>query len=313
MQTLKGMSEARVRKKDGSEDQGQAAYGLRLLGLGGLVGGRPAPSDWEAWTVRQVVEPGCELEGEQMTVWEDRALIPMPELPRRAAVAVCRSRSVIPLAGLGRITVDRDRHEIVFATVRPLSDEAVLHPGLVPGAAVVNSWKGRACVHAAAVTAGGGVWALLADRGGGKSTTAALLAGRAHAFFTDDMLIVEGTRCFAGPASVDLREDASEELGGASIGVIGGRERWRKPVPGAPAEAPLGGLIELAWTDGAASMDELGLADRIELAGRHLSMPVDGEQLLALASRPALRFARPLNLDGAATGLELLRQAIGPP
>jgi hypothetical protein len=293
MQTLKGMSGARVRKKDGSEDQGQAAYGLRLLGLRGLVGGRPAPSDWEAWTVRQVVEPGCELEGERMTVWEDRALI--------------------PLAGLGRITVDRDRHEIVFATVRPLSDEAVLHPGLVPGAAVVNSWKGRACVHAAAVTAGGGVWALLADRGGGKSTTAALLAGRAHAFFTDDMLIVEGTRCFAGPASVDLREDASEELGGASIGVIGERERWRKPVPGAPAEAPLGGLIELVWTDGAASVDELDLADRIELAGRHLSMPVDGEHLLALASRPALRFARPLNLDGAATGLELLRQAIGPP
>lgn len=287
------MSGGEVRKKDGSEDPGQAAYGLRLLGLAALAGAVPAPADWEAWTVIQVVEAGSELKGEQMTVWEDRALVPLP--------------------GLGRITVDRSRREIVFTTIRPLSDEAVLHPGLVPGAAVINSWKGRACMHASAIVAGGQVWALLADRGGGKSTSAALLVRRAHALFTDDMLIVEGTRCFAGPPSVDLREDASEELGGASIGVIGSRERWRKAVPAAAAEAPLGGLIELVWTDEAASIRELDLADRIELVGRHLSMPVDGEQLLALASRPALRFARPLSLDRAAGGLELLRQAIGPP
>ena len=97
------------------------------------------------------------------------------------------------------------------------------------------------------------------------------------------------------------------------MGVIGRRERWRKALPGAAAEAALGGLIELVWTDGAASLDELDLAHRIELVGRHSSMPIDGDQLLALASRPALRFARPRSLDRAATGIELLRQAIGPP
>lgn len=287
------MSGGRVRKKDGSGGLAQAAYGLRLFGIGTFEGSRQAPSDWEAWTVTRVVAAGSELAGEEMSVWEDRALIPLP--------------------GLGRITVHRARREIAFATTRRLSDEAVLHPGLVPVAAVVNWWKGRACIHASAIKAGGEVWALLADRGGGKSTTAALLARRAHGLFTDDMLIVEGTRCFAGPPSVDLRADASEELGGASLGMIGRRERWRKALPSATAEAALGGLIELAWTDAATTLEELDLAHRIELVGRHASMPIDGEQLLALASRPALRLARPRSLDRAAAGIELLGQVIGAP
>jgi hypothetical protein len=226
-----------------------------------------------------------------MSVWDDRALIPLP--------------------GLGRITVHRSRREIAFVTTRPLSDEAVLHPGLVPVAAVVSWWKGRACLHASAVVARGEVWALLADRGGGKSTTAALLGARAYGLFTDDMLIVEGTRCFAGPPSIDLRADASRQLGGAFIGVVGRRERWRKTVPGATPEAALGGLIELVWTDAAPSLEELDLAQRIELVGRHASMPIDGEQLLALASRPALRLARPRGLDRAGLGIELLGRAIG--
>jgi hypothetical protein len=269
------------------------AYGLRLFGIGALDSSRQTPGDWEAWTVTRIVEAGSELDGEEMSVWHDRALVPLP--------------------GLGRITVHRSRREITFATNRPLSDEIVLHPGLVPAAAVVNLWMGRACMHASAITAGGEVWALLADRGGGKSTTAALLAQRAHALFTDDMLVVEGTRCFAGPSSVDLRADASGELGGASMGIVGRRERWRKALPGAIAEAALGGFIELAWTDGPATLDELDLADRIELVGRHSSVPIDGEQLLALASRPALRLARPRGLDQAGAGIELLARAIGAP
>jgi hypothetical protein len=287
------MPGGRVRKKDGSKGPAQAAYGLRLHGIGTFAGTRTTPSDWEAWTVTRVVETGSELEGQEMTLWDERALIPMP--------------------GLGRVTVHRSRREISFVTNRPLSDEAVLHPGLVPAAAVVNWWKGRACMHASAVIAGGQVWALLADRGGGKSTTAVILARRAHGLFTDDMLIVEGTRCFAGPPSVDLRADAAEELGGASVGKIGRRDRWRMPLAGPTTEAALGGLVELVWTDGAASLEELDLADRLDLVGRHASMPINGEQLLALASRPALRFARPRDLDQAGAGIELLGRAIGAP
>lgn len=287
------MSGGRVRKKDDCNGPAATAYGLCLHGIGTIARPRALPSDCEAWTVNRVVEAGSELDGKEMTLWDDRALVPLP--------------------GLGRITVQRPQREIAFVTNRPLSDEAVLHPGLVPVAAIVNWWKGRACLHASAVIAGGQVWALLAPQGGGKSTTAAILASRAHALFTDDMLIVEGTHCFAGPPSVDLRPDAAEELGGRSVGKIGRRERWRMSLAGSTTEAALGGMVELVWTDGAASLEELELAERLELVGRYASMPITGEQLLALASRPALRFARPRDLDAAAATIGLLVQAIGAP
>ena len=266
-----------------------AAYGLRLHGL--HADGVPdcAPAGWEEWEVRRVVAPGQELEGREMTVWDDRALIPIP--------------------GAGRITVDRTAREIVFATVRPLSDEAVLHPGLVPAAAVVNWWKGRACLHASAVLAGGGAWALVAERGGGKSTTAALLAERGHALFTDDMLIAEGTRCFAGPGSVDLRADVSERLGGTYLGRIGHRDRWRRSFGGGAPETPLAGVVELAWADGDPRLEPLDAGARMELAARHASMPLAPRQLLALAGPPGYRLSRPRSLDDAPAALALLADA----
>jgi hypothetical protein len=259
--------------------RGRAAYGLRLLGLEDAPGADPAPPEWEAWQVRREVRDGCELEGDDMTVWHDRALIPIP--------------------GFGRIEVGRGARDIAFLTTRPLSPEAVLHPGLVPAAAVVNAWKQRACVHGSAVMVDGRAWAFVADRGGGKSTTAAMLAARGHGLLTDDMLITEGVRCFAGPASVDLRGDASALLGGEFLGVIGRRERWRKPVSRGPLEAELGGLVELTWTDGAMEVTELGLGERMELVARHASMPVPPQHLMSLASLPALRVARPRDLAAA--------------
>lgn len=269
-----------------SEDprRGVAVYGLRLLGLGAAAGN--APEDWEAWRVRRTVRDGCELDGDSMTLWEERALIPIP--------------------GLGRIEIDRPGREIAFITARPLSEEAILHPGLVPAAAVVNAWKRRACIHGSAVAEGGRAWAFLSDRGGGKSTTAALLARRGHALLTDDMLIVDDLHCFAGPASVDLRGDASAALGGRFLGVIGHRERWRVALKGAALEAELAGVIELAWTDGPIEVTELGVPERLELIGRHASMPIPPDQLLALASVPAVRVARAHDLQGAGEALDVL-------
>jgi hypothetical protein len=290
--TLPDVVTIATQQRRNHDGQGYAAYGLRLLGLGISSDASPA---WEPWTVTQQVEAGSQLAGEEMRVWGDRALIPMPEL--------------------GRVTVDRNRREIVFTTIRPLAAEAVLHPGLVPVAAVVNWWNGRACLHASAVVSpvDRRVWALVADRGGGKSTTAALLAKRGYGLFTDDMLIADGTHCFAGPASVDLRTDASEALGGRNIGRIGQRERWRKTLPRVTLEAPLAGLIELAWSEGEPGLETLDFARRLELVGQHASMSMEAQQLLALASLPAVRFARPRSLDRAEEGIGLLEQVLGPP
>jgi hypothetical protein len=271
---------ARERKKDEL-----AAYGVAWVGLPGSG----APADWDRWSVEVAVEPGSALDGADMTVWEDRARIPMPEL--------------------GRIEVERAARQVVFRTELPVSEPALVHPGLVPAAAVVSAWLGRACLHGAAVLAGGHVWSLLGERGDGKSTTAALLAERGHELFTDDVLVADGGRAFAGPPVVDLREDASARVGGDYLGRIGRRERWRKPLPRRTLEAPLGGFVELAWGDGPAAVESLELPARLDLLGRHATMPMAGDRLLALAALPGLRFTRSHDLAGAEAAIDVLAAA----
>jgi hypothetical protein len=162
-------------------------------------------------------------------------------------------------------------------------------------------------MHASAVVIGGRVWALLADRDGGKSTTAALLADRGCALFTDDLLILDGLECFAGPASVDLRAEAAGRLGGASLGVVGNRERWRKAFPVGVLQAPLGGWIELAWSDELVSVDPIeAVADRLALLDRHKSLPMNGEQILDLATVPMFRWSRPRSLGAAGEAVDAL-------
>lgn len=272
-------------------DSGYAAYGMRLHGLAAVDGrGRPAaPSDWESWTVRERV--GAVDDAPGMTVDARHARIGMP--------------------GAGELLIDRDARTITFVTRKPVPPEAIVHPGLVPAAAVVAWWRGHVPVHAAGVVVGQHVWGLLADREGGKSTTAALLADRGFALFADDMLVVDGTCCFAGPASVDLRPEAAQRLGGRSLGVVGQRERWRKPYPTTAIEAPLAGWVELLWSDDHATrVVECEVGDRIGVLGHHASLPLSGDQLLDLALAPMLRFARPRSLEAAEASAEALAAAL---
>ena len=263
--------------------EGLAAYGLRIVGLG-PGDGVPPPPDWPTWTVAQRREQADESDGMSLTETGGR----------------------IGLPGNGEIRLDRTERSIVFATRRELRPEAVLHPGLVPAAAVIALWQGRACIHAAGVLVAGSAWGLLAEREGGKSTTAAMLAAGDGAIFTDDMLIVAGFEAFAGPASVDLRDDAAERLGGTSLGVVGSRTRWRKLLERPAVAAPLGGWVELVWSDGPVRITEVAAGERVAILDRHLSLPVRGEQLLELADRPMLRFERPRELAAADAATERL-------
>ena len=265
----------------------QAVYGLRLTGLPG--GGPAAPADWEAWTVEQRVGEADDAEG--MTVRTQTARVGLP--------------------GAGELLVDRNTRTITFAVRRPLAPDALLHPGIVPAAAIIAFWQGRAPVHASAVLVNDRVWGLLADREGGKSTTAALLADRDVRLFTDDMLIVAGGEAFAGPASVDLREEAARALGGKSLGVVGTRERWRKSLPVERSAAPLAGWVLLEWsTAGDAELSPMDAGERIAAIERHASLPVTGEQLLDLAAVPMLRFRRPRVLDRAGPAVDLLLERL---
>ena len=247
------------------------AYGLRIAGLDVVPDGRRAPDAWPLWTMTQTTGAGDETPG--MSIWDSTARIGVP--------------------GAGEFRLDRERRLIALHATTGWSGEALLHPGLSPAAAVIARWMGRSSLHAAAVVVDGLAWGLLGTRGGGKSTTAALLADLGCPLLTDDLLVVKGETCFAGPATVDLRADAAAHLGGRALGKLGSRERWRKSLPPSPLEAPLAGWVALEWSDGAVEVRPIDVGERIEVLGRHAALPIGGEHLLQLADRPMVRFARP--------------------
>jgi hypothetical protein len=268
-----------------------AAYGLRLTGVVTAEGdGRPpAPPGWETWTVAQEVGPADDAPG--MIVEATHARVGLP--------------------GAGEIRIDRGARTIVFATREPLRPEALLHPGLVPVAAVTAWWSDRVAVHASAVVVGDRVWGLLAEREGGKSTTAAMLAERGCSLFADDMLVVDGNRCFAGPGSVDLRAEPASSLGGRSLGVVGQRERWRKPYDNTLVEATLAGWVRLTWSqDGSIDIVESTIGDRIGEIGHHASLPISPDHLLDMALAPMLTLSRPRSLAAAAVAVDRLLGAL---
>ncbi len=265
-----------------------AVYGLRVSGLDVEPAGPRPPESWPHWTIAQVVGPA--EDGPGMTIWEAEARIGIP--------------------GTGELRLDRSRQRITLFTETQWSGEALLHPGLSPAAAVVAHWMGRSSLHASAVVLDGRAWGLLAERGGGKSTLAALLAARGCPLLTDDLLVVEQETCFGGPGAVDLRADAAERLGGRALGRLGSRERWRKPLPIGALEAPLAGWIELRWSDGPPEVTRLDVGERLLGLSRHAGLPVSGEHLLALADRPMLRLRRPQSTATWSAGVDRLLEAL---
>jgi hypothetical protein len=254
------------------------AYGLALAGLAGvdelLV---PAEPSWPP--LELVSEVGSPVD-EPEYVSDERAEI----LTRTGA----------------RITIDRSAGRALVTAGRPLTADELVHPFLAPAAAVVGGWLGRESFHCGAFVAGGGAWALLGERESGKSSTLAALALAGYGIVCDDILLLEGTACFPGPRCVDLREETAAALdAGDALGTVGGRERWRLPVPQLQEAPVLRGIVFLDWGDDfeaepvPASRQLAGLLHHRALR-LHSSVP---EVLLELAALPAWELRRPRRLD----------------
>ena len=165
-------------------------------------------------------------------------------------------------------------------------------------------------LHAGAVLGPDGAWALVGTKEAGKSTLVGHFAALGAEVLTDDVLVLEGDRCLAGPRFVDLRPGAAERMRG-TIAARGGT-RGRLPLPPARASARLAGVVYLAWGDEVA-LDPLPAPERLRrLAARRAEdrWPADPSLLLDLAGLPAFELRRPKRWDELEASAEALADLV---
>jgi hypothetical protein len=227
---------------------------------------------------------------------------------------VTDAAATLRLQNGGEIAIDRDRGEATFVLPHRVGTAEIVHPLLAPVAAVMAYWLGRQSFHAGAFVAGGRAWALLGERGSGKSTTVARLALDGVPIVCDDMLILDGLQALAGPRSVDLRREAAARLGvGEELGVVGARERWRLPVAQLAGEPAVAGWIFLTWGDRLETLPVRGSERLLRLAasGGTRLPPRDGDALLELAALPAWELRRPRRWSSLGEGVARLLETVG--
>lgn len=263
------------------------AYGLRFSGIRGadsvLV---PVPADWPAVDV--AVDMG-RLEGDGEFVDDDHGRI--------------RLRTG------GWVDLDRDPGRARYTVPGPLSPDELVHPFLAPVAAVFGHWLGRESIHGGGVALGDTAWGIVGDRLGGKSSLLAALAVAGTDIVCDDVLVVDGFDVFAGPRTVDLREDAAAALGvGAEIGLAGARERWRLQLEPLDRQLTLGGWVFTEWSD-ELDMKRLPASETLIRLFQNRSVrlqPRDPTEFLELAALPAWELRRPRSWASLPATLELV-------
>jgi hypothetical protein len=190
----------------------------------------------------------------------------------------------------GWVEIDRAGARARFHFPQPPADRELVHPYLAATAGVIARWQGLQCFHAGAFVVDGRAWALLGDKGAGKSSLLAQLAAQGVPVLTDDVLVVRGTHGLAGPRCIDLRRASAAALGGGEpLGVVGTRERWRLPLGPVAPEVPLGGWIRLAWGEDA--IEPLPASEALAAIFASFTLrlePVDPPALMDLLALPAL-------------------------
>jgi hypothetical protein len=123
------------------------------------------------------------------------------------------------------------------------------------------------------------------------------------------MLVLDGGVAFAGPRSIDLREDAAAHLGiGLDIGLAGARPRWRVRLDGVKPRARLAGWVFLDW---ASEIEVLRLpaSETLQrlLRNRGIRLaPPDPSAFVDLSALPALELRRPRSWAALEAAVERL-------
>jgi hypothetical protein len=225
------------------------------------------------------------------------------------ANTVDEESATVPLLDGGSLELDRKARSARLTTRRALTDDELAHPYLAPIAAVHSHWLGRAAFHAGAIVVAGRTWGVIGERLAGKSTLLAGIASEGGVVLADDLLVMDGVDVFCGPRTLDLREEAAQWFGGTrSLGVAGARERWRLDLGPAPPSAPLAGWIVPGWSDEVTVDRQPGaaVAHLIAPARSVTGVAIDPAAFLTAASRPAIAFNRPRDLNQIASGVRRL-------
>jgi hypothetical protein len=192
----------------------------------------------------------------------------------------------------------------------PVPDDVLVHPVLATAAACLALHGAGDVLHGALVLAAGGAVAVLAPRGGGKTTTMAHLAGRGATVLADDQVVMRGSVAFAGPRCLDLRPSAAALLDGdAPAAPVRGGARHRLRLPPCPDAVELTGIVVLDFGERFA-VHTVPPVERLPLLARHRTAPGRAGDLtvpLALAALPCRRVVRPRGRAGldAVAGLLL--------
>lgn len=251
------------------------AYGFELVGAAGAQS--------------QLVEAGAD--------WPTLEIVRRTGRASAGESSIDARRAELKLVAGGHLLLEREPLRATFTTADPLSDEALVHPYLAPAAAVAGYWHGREAFHAGGVCVDDGVWAVMGEKESGKSSLLAWLALQGHDVFADDALVVDGDVAFAGPRSIDLREEPARELGaGEPMGTIGGRERWRLRLGQVESAGRLRGWVFLAWSDAVEMVSVAAGRTLQQLLGHRMVQglpPPDPAAMLELAALPAFELGRP--------------------
>jgi hypothetical protein len=245
--------------------------------------------------------------------WPLLALRRVARTPRPAREQVTDDTARIWLSSGSWAELDRVAGSADLSIPPGTSDDAIVHPYLAPVAQVMARWLGREGFHGGGIVIDGGVWAVLGDKTGGKSTLLAWLAQCGIDVVSDDVLVIDDGSALAGPRSIDLRAEAAQRLEvGEPIGQVGARERWRLALAPVPAALPLRGWITLEWGDEISATPLRG-AERLTALLPHRGVfmaPLDPAILVHLSALPHVRFVRRRNWDALAAGAERLLDAI---
>jgi hypothetical protein len=202
--------------------------------------------------------------------------------------------AVKPIVGGGCSRVDRQGRTTTFILPEPRPADLIVHPMLSFTAVVAARWSGAQSFHAGAFVVDGGAWGVLGRKGAGKSTLLAAIAARGYPVVCDDVLVVRGPNCLAGPRAVDLREDTAAQFPDASFrGVVNGRQRWRLLLSEIAPEIPVHGWVVLEW--GSDRVAAVGPGERFGLLAESLAVrlpPPNPAALFELARLPMLSVAR---------------------